>query len=156
MRAAWSVCRGSCDCNISTDGVPATCIFCDANVLNRHGSFFPPTCAHYTAMIVVELYRLDAVASYQHAFVYIRQLAIHLRNASLAKKKDTHLQVSTCPRGGLCYACVSRMLNVASPCAVMTHRVPVGTVCNVKLIVDAALKCAVDITRHRCYVHGVL
>eukprot|EP00041_Stephanoeca_diplocostata_P019762 m.429891 g.429891 ORF g.429891 m.429891 type:complete len:143 (+) comp21389_c0_seq5:1602-2030(+) len=93
MRAAWSVCRGSCDCNISTDGVPATCIFCDANVLNRHGSFFPPTCAHYTAMIVVELYRLDAVASYQHAFVYIRQLAIHLRNASLAKKKDTHLQV---------------------------------------------------------------
>lgn len=42
---------------------------------------------------VVELYRLDEVASYQHAFVYIRQLAIHLRNASLAKKKDSHLQV---------------------------------------------------------------
>lgn len=50
-------------------------------------------CAHNIALLVVELYRLDEVASYQHAFVYIRQLAIHLRNASLAKKKDTHLQV---------------------------------------------------------------
>jgi hypothetical protein len=42
---------------------------------------------------VVELYRLDEVASYQHAFVYIRQLAIHLRNAMVSKKKDGYLQV---------------------------------------------------------------
>ena len=42
---------------------------------------------------VVELYRLDMCASYQHAFVYIRQLAVHLRNAIVVKKKDAHLQV---------------------------------------------------------------
>ena len=42
---------------------------------------------------VVELYRLDAAASYQHAFVYIRQLAVHLRNAIVTKKKGAHLQV---------------------------------------------------------------
>jgi len=42
---------------------------------------------------VVELYRLDESATYQHAFVYIRQLSIHLRNAIVSKKKDAHVQV---------------------------------------------------------------
>ena len=42
---------------------------------------------------VVELYRLDEDATYQHAFIYIRQLAVHLRNATVAKKKDSYLQV---------------------------------------------------------------
>ena len=42
---------------------------------------------------VVELYRLDEDATYQHAFIYIRQLAVHLRNATVAKKKESYLQV---------------------------------------------------------------
>jgi nucleolar complex protein 2 len=47
----------------------------------------------FMANCVVELYGLDPVLSYQHAFVYIRQLAIHLRTALLAKKKDAHRAV---------------------------------------------------------------
>lgn len=42
---------------------------------------------------VVELYGIDLIASYQHAFVYIRQLAIHLRNAIMAKTAESHKSV---------------------------------------------------------------
>jgi len=38
---------------------------------------------------VVELYGVDLQASYQHAFVYIRQLALILRNALVKKTKDS-------------------------------------------------------------------
>jgi len=36
---------------------------------------------------LVEIFRTDPNMTYQHGFVYIRQLAIHLRNAIVNKKK---------------------------------------------------------------------
>jgi nucleolar complex protein 2 len=38
---------------------------------------------------IVELYTLDYASAYQHAFVYIRQLALHLRTALMKKTKDS-------------------------------------------------------------------
>ena len=42
---------------------------------------------------IVEILGIDLVAAYQHAFVYIRQLAIHLRNAIKNKSKDAYAAV---------------------------------------------------------------
>lgn len=47
----------------------------------------------FMAKCVVEIYSLDPRAAYQHAFVYIRQLALHLRNAISLKTKDAHTSV---------------------------------------------------------------
>jgi len=42
---------------------------------------------------LVEMYSMDIYLTYQQAFVYIRQLAIHLRNAITTKKKDSYQAV---------------------------------------------------------------
>uniref|UniRef100_A0A6B2KZ78 Nucleolar complex protein 2 homolog n=1 Tax=Arcella intermedia TaxID=1963864 RepID=A0A6B2KZ78_9EUKA len=39
---------------------------------------------------VVELYGIDLVSSYQHAFVYLRQIAIHIRTAHGTKSRTGH------------------------------------------------------------------
>ncbi|KAJ1674521.1 Nucleolar Complex 2 protein [Spiromyces aspiralis] len=38
----------------------------------------------------VELYTINAKASYQHAFIYIRQMAIHLRNSMNVRSKESY------------------------------------------------------------------
>eukprot|EP00804_Cyclotella_cryptica_P029497 CCRYP_011289-RA/>CCRYP_011289-RA protein AED:0.13 eAED:0.13 QI:268/1/1/1/1/1/2/130/893 len=42
---------------------------------------------------IVELYTLDYASAYQHAFVYIRQLALHLRTALMKKTKESMAMV---------------------------------------------------------------
>lgn len=44
---------------------------------------------------LVELYGLDMTSSYQHAFVYLRQLALHLRGACTKKTKEALQKVQS-------------------------------------------------------------
>ena len=47
---------------------------------------------------LVELFAIDTVVAYQFAFIYIRQLAIHLRNAIATKSQASFLFVYLCRR----------------------------------------------------------
>lgn len=45
---------------------------------------------HFMQSSLVELARMDPPTTYYHAFVYIRQLAVHLRNAISSRSKVWH------------------------------------------------------------------
>jgi len=42
----------------------------------------------FMRMSLIELYSLDQAVAYRHAFIYIRQMAFHLRNAIMSQKKE--------------------------------------------------------------------
>ncbi len=62
----------------------------------RNAKFMTPSSAPHVAFMgncVVELFGLDMGAAYEHAFVYIRELAALLRGALSARTKDAFREV---------------------------------------------------------------
>ena len=62
----------------------------------RNAKFMTPSSAPHVAFMgncVVELFGLDMRAAYEHAFVYIRELAALLRGALSARTKDAFREV---------------------------------------------------------------
>lgn len=60
----------------------------------KNAKFVNPSslpCINFMRRSLVVMFGLDKNLAYQHVFLYIRQLAIHLRNAMTLKKKE-HLQ----------------------------------------------------------------
>lgn len=62
----------------------------------RNSRFVSPTSLpgiNFMRRSLAEMFTLDLEVSYQHAFLYIRQLAIHLRNAVTLKQKQSYQAV---------------------------------------------------------------
>ncbi|KAL9925747.1 nucleolar complex protein 2 homolog [Glossina fuscipes] len=62
----------------------------------RNSKFVSPNtlpAINFMRRSLVEMFALDLNVSYQHVFLYVRQLAIHLRNAVILKKKDSFQSV---------------------------------------------------------------
>jgi len=63
----------------------------------RNAKFTSPTTLPFIQLMqhsLVEIGKIDVGLTYRYAFVYIRQLAIHLRNAITVKKKVSYAMFS--------------------------------------------------------------
>jgi len=57
----------------------------------KNSKFTSPTTLpliNFMQRSLVELYSIDSTITYQHGFVFLRQLAVHLRSATLQKKQE--------------------------------------------------------------------
>jgi len=62
----------------------------------KFGTVMQRGAVNFMANGVVELFLLDGVGAYQLAFVYIRQLAVHLRQALTQKNAEAYKYANIC------------------------------------------------------------